>query len=91
MTTNMSIATPTTKHPVPVYSHVFSVAEENFTSINIETYKGLNLIQRLFETKSFTVVMDRGYDSNDIIQFLTLKEKDFIIRLTDKRWVKNDG
>lgn len=91
LTANMSIATLNTKHPVPVYSHVFSAAEEGFASTNVETYKGLNLIQRLFGTKSFTVVMDRGYDSNDIITFLKEKEIDFILRLTDKRWVKNGG
>lgn len=89
MTTNMSIATTNTKHPIPIYSHVFSAAEANFDSVNVETYKGLNLAQKMFGNKKFTVVMDRGYDANDIIRFLIEKELDFIVRLTDKRWIES--
>ena len=87
LTANMSIATRDTKHPIPVYSHVFSAAEEGFDSVNVETYKGLNLVKRMFGEKKFTVVMDRGYDSNAILEFLQAREMDFIIRLTDKRRV----
>ena len=91
LTTNISIATSKTKHPIPIYSHVFSSAEKGFDSINVETYKGLNTVKQLFCNKKYTVVMDRGYDSNDVITFLQRQETDFIIRLTDKRWVKNSG
>jgi len=91
LTANMSITTSQTKHPIPVYAHTFSVAEEGFSSANVETYQGLNYIDELFNQKKYTVVMDRGYDSNDIIQFLQNKKTDFIIRLTDKRWLKNGG
>ncbi len=70
----MSITTSQTKHPIPVYAHTFSVAEEGFSSANVETYQGLNYIDELFNQKKYTVVMDRGYDSNDIIQFLQNKK-----------------
>lgn len=48
-------------------SHLFSAAEEYFDSTNVETYK----TQRLFEDKTYTLVMDRSYDSNDIFQFIS--------------------
>ena len=70
LTTNITITSPKTKHPIPIYSHLFSAEETDFVSANVETYKGLNRVKRLFNNKRYTVVMDRGYDANDIITFL---------------------
>lgn len=91
LTTNITIASPKTKHPIPIYSHLFSAEETDFVSTNVETYKGLNRVKRLFNNMRYTVVMDRGYDANDIITFLSTEETDFIMRLTDKRWIKSQG
>jgi len=88
LTTNITVATSKTKQPLPLYSHLFSAEETDFISTNVETYRGLNRVDQLFGDKKYTVVMDRGYDANDIITFLTQKQTDFIMRLTDKRWVR---
>jgi len=88
MSANMAIASTKTKHPTPVYSHLFSAAEEYFDSTNVETYKGLNKIQRLFGDKTYTLVMDRGYDSNDIFKFMHKQKSQFIVRLQDQRYLK---
>lgn len=74
ITTNITVASPKTKQPIPIYSHLFSAAEEGFISTNVETYKGLNCVEHLFDDKKYTVVMDRGYDANDVINFLTEKK-----------------
>lgn len=87
LTTNITVATSKTKQPLPLYSHLFSAEETDFISTNVETYRGLNRVDQLFGDKKYTVVMDRGYDANDIITFLMQKQTDFIMRLTDKRWV----
>ena len=39
-TTNMIAVSPKKKHPIPVYSHLYSSAEVGFISENEETYKG---------------------------------------------------
>ncbi|MDN6733910.1 MAG: hypothetical protein L0L58_10425 [Tetragenococcus koreensis] len=61
MSANMAIASTKTKPPIPVYSHLFSAAEEYFDSTNVETYKWLNKIQRLFGDKTYTLVMHACY------------------------------
>lgn len=88
LSANISIASTKTKHPIPVYSHLFSAAEEYFDSTNVETYKGLNKVQKLFGDKAYTLVMDRGYDSNDIFRFMHKQDASFIVRLQDKRYLK---
>ncbi|MDN6421793.1 MAG: transposase [Tetragenococcus koreensis] len=85
---NIAIASPRTKHPIPIYSHLFSAAEEYFDSTNVETYKGLNLVKHLFQEKPYTLVMDRGYDSNDMFTFMHKQDASFIVRLQDKRYLK---
>ncbi|MCB5950822.1 hypothetical protein LI951_01930 [Enterococcus sp. BWT-B8] len=39
---NFSIASPKSKHPIPIYSHRCSAAEDQFDSMNVETMKGVN-------------------------------------------------
>ena len=42
-TTNLIGVTDNTKHPISMYSHLYSSAEEGFISENEETYKGLGM------------------------------------------------
>src|SRR5690625_3246967 len=67
-TTNMIAVAPKTKHPISVYSHLYSSAEEGFLSENEETYKGLDHVNRLVGEKKATFVMDRGYDNIEIMK-----------------------
>jgi hypothetical protein len=84
-TTNMIAVAPKTKHPISVYSHLYSAAEKGFLSANEETYKGLDYVNRLVEEKQATFVMDRGYDNIEVIKKVLKQENNFIIRLKKNR------
>lgn len=84
-TTNMIAVAPKTKHPISVYSHLYSSAEEGFLSENEETYKGLDYVNRLIGEKQATFVMDRGYDNIEIMKKILKQGNNFIIRLKKNR------
>lgn len=84
-TTNMIAVAPKTKHPISVYSHLYSSSEEGFLSENEETYKGLDHVNRLVGEKQATFVMDRGYDNIEVMKKVLKQENNFIIRLKKNR------
>lgn len=84
-TTNMIAVAPKTKHPISVYSHLYSSAEEGFLSENEETYKGLDHVNRLVGEKKATFVMDRGYDNIAIMKKVLQQKNNFIIRMKKTR------
>lgn len=86
-TVNFSIATPKTKHPLPIYHRVCSSKEEGFESMNVETAKGFNQVDSLIDKKECTFVMDRGYDSNAMFQYIHNLDRFFITRLNDNRYL----
>ncbi|MGY0692498.1 hypothetical protein ACW2QC_06855 [Virgibacillus sp. FSP13] len=67
-TTNMIAVAPKTKHPISVYSHLYSSSEEGFISENEETYKGFRHVDRLLEGRKVTFVMDREYDNIEVMK-----------------------
>src|SRR5690625_3059108 len=67
-TTNMIGITPTSKHPLPLYSHLFSSVEEGFISQNEETYKGLRHVRNVLDNRKATFVMDRDYDDGQMMK-----------------------
>lgn len=84
-TTNMIGITPITKHPIPIYSHLFSSSEKGFISQNEETYKGLRHVRNVLGNRKATFVMDRDYDDVKMIKTILAQEDDFIIRLKKNR------
>jgi hypothetical protein len=84
-TTNMIAVDPKTKHPISVYSHLYSSVEEAFLSENEETYKGLDYVNRLVGKKQATFVMDRGYDDIKTMKKILKQGNNFIIRLKKNR------
>jgi uncharacterized protein (UPF0297 family) len=70
--------------PISLYSKVFSTITKGFKSLNDETFKGLNQIFKTFGNIG-TCVMDRGYDSNNIIKYFISKKWKFIIRGKENR------
>lgn len=84
-TTNMIAVSPKKKHPIPVYSHLYSSAEVGFISENEETYKGFRYVDRLLGEKTATFVMDRGYDNIEVMKKVLKQEDHFIIRLKKNR------
>lgn len=86
-TVNFSIATTKTKHPIPIYHSICSAKSEGFESMNVEIAKGFNQVNRLFEKKQYTLVMDRGYDSNKVYEYIQNQGHHFITRLNDRRYL----
>ncbi|MEN1970085.1 transposase [Lentibacillus sp. N15] len=84
-TTNMIAVAPKTKHPISVYSHLYSSAEKGFVSENEETYKGLDYVNGIVKGKKATFVMDRGYDNIEVMKKVLKQENNFIIRLKKNR------
>ena len=74
-----------TKHPIPVYSHLYSSKEEDFISANEETSKGFRHVQQLLGEKKATFVMDRDYDNVGVMKEIVGQKNDFIIRLKKNR------
>src|SRR5690606_11968794 len=78
--------TPTTKHPISLYSHLFSSTEKGFVSRNEETYKGLRHVRNVLGgNRKATFVMDRDYDDVKMIKTILAQEDNFIIRLKKNR------
>lgn len=84
-TTNMIAVTQKTKHPISLYSHLYSSKEKGFMSENEETYKGLQYVHNLLSGRKATFVMDRGYDNIEVMKKVLSQEDDFIIRLKKNR------
>src|SRR5690625_5106378 len=84
-TTNMIGITSTTKHPISLYSHLFSSTEKGFVSQNEETYKGLRHVRNVLDTRQATFVMDRDYDDVKMIKTILAQKDNFIIRLKKNR------
>src|SRR5690625_2805647 len=84
-TTNMIAVSQKTKHPIPMYSHLYSATEKGFISENEETYKGLDYVNQLLNEKTATFVMDRGYDNIEMMKKILKQENNFIIRLKKSR------
>ncbi|MCD8506410.1 MAG: hypothetical protein LRY37_05090 [Alkalibacterium thalassium] len=86
-TINFSMATPKTKHPIPLYNHLYSSREELFQSQNFEIAKGFNTVHSFLGGKKATFVMDRGYDSNAMFQYVHNIGHFFVTRLMDTRYL----
>lgn len=84
-TTNMIAITEKFKHPLPIYSHLYSSSEEDFISANEETYKGLRHVRHVLSEKKATFVMDREYDNVEVMKKILDQGDNFIIRLKKNR------
>ena len=84
-TTNMIGITKNTKHPISMYSHLYSSSEDGFISENEETYKGLHHVRNILHTKKATFIMDRDYDNVKMMQTILNQKDNFIIRLKKNR------
>lgn len=84
-TANMIAITEKLKHPLPLYSHLYSSSEDEFVSANEETYKGLRHVRNILLEKVATFVMDREYDNVEVMKSILGQEDHFIIRLKKNR------
>src|SRR5699024_5467334 len=79
-TTNMISITPTTKHPISLYSHLFSSTEKEFISQNEETNKGSRHVRHILDDRKATFIMNRDYDDVKMIKTFLAQEDNFVIR-----------
>lgn len=84
-TMNVSIATPNKKHPIPIYSELYSTKHPDFISENVEIAKAMSSVQEIFQDKNCIFVMDRGFDRNNIMKYILSLEKDFVLRIKKNR------
>lgn len=84
-TTNMIGITKDTKHPISMYSHLYSSSEDGFVSENEETYKGLQHIRDILNKKKATFIMDRDYDNVKMMKKILSQKDNFVIRLKKNR------
>src|SRR5690625_848743 len=87
-TTNMIGVTDDTKHPIPMYSHLYSSIEEGFISQNEETYKGLRHVRNVLNEKKATFIMDRDYDNVKMMRKILGQGDNFVIRLKKNRHLR---
>lgn len=72
------------KQPISTYSKVWSQLEPGFVSQNDILFKSLDKNIQNFGT-SGTYVMDRGFDSNAVLKYLTKNNLKYIIRMKKTR------
>jgi len=81
--TEVTALTRGSRQPVSLFSKIHSSHERDYISANAITYEAL---RRAFEVApNATYVFDRGYDMNDLFTFMYRHNKQFIVRLTEKR------
>jgi hypothetical protein len=76
------------KQPIPVYSRVYSSAEEGYTSNNAETLKSFAFLSSHFP-KTTIRALDRGYDAGYVFDYLIPREEAFIVRMNDRNLLYN--
>ena len=81
--TEITALSRNTRQPVSLYSHIHSAREENYTSVNDITFQALEGTFEHFPQATY--VFDRGYDMNKLFTFMHQHNKQFIVRITDRR------
>jgi hypothetical protein len=71
------------KQPIPVYSRVYSSAEEGYVSNNAETLKSFVFLSSHF-SKTTIRALDRGYDGGYVFDYFIPREEAFIVRMKDR-------
>lgn len=77
------------RQPVSIFSHIHSSKEKNYLSVNDVTYQALKEVFTV--APQATYVFDRGYDRNSLFSFMYQSNKQFIVRLTEKRNLFSKG
>lgn len=72
------------KQPISLYSKIYSTKSKNFESGNKYTLYSIDTCINIL-AKRFIGVFDRGYDSNQIINYMDETNNGFVIRMNDKR------
>lgn len=84
--TEITLLTKDKKHPISLFSHVYSSEEKGFKSKNTILYKGLSEVIESLNRRA-TFCFDRGFDMNELFKFMYKNEQNFIIRMKENRKV----
>jgi len=79
----VSALTAEHKQPIPVYSRVYSSAEEGYRSNNAETLKSFAFLSSHFP-KTTIRALDRGYDAGYVFDYFLPREETFIVRMNER-------
>ena len=72
------------KQPISVYSEIYSCQSQDFKGKKHYTINSIEAVEKVVG-KKFIGIFDRGYDDNRIIDYMSRGERQFVIRLQDKR------
>jgi hypothetical protein len=72
------------KQPISLYSNIYSTKSKNFESENKYTFDSIDACIKVLNGR-FIGVFDRGYDNNQIINYMDKSNNGFVIRMKDKR------
>ena len=77
------------KQPISLFSKVHSSVQKDYSSTNSITFEGIDKVTKLLNEREQvgTFILDRGYDSNSIINYFFEKKQYFVIRLKENRKV----
>jgi hypothetical protein len=78
------------KQPIPVYSRVYSSAEEDYIGNNAETLKSLAFLSSHFPQTTIRA-LDRGYDAGYIFDYFIPRKESFIVRMDGSRNILHKG
>lgn len=78
------ILTEKEKQPISTYSKIYSCKSNEFKSQNTYTIESINSVINVLKRK-FVGVFDRGYDQNQIIDYMDKTNNEFVIRIKDNR------
>lgn len=78
------ILTENEKQPISTYSKIYSCKSDEFKSKNIYTLESIDSVISVLK-RTFTGVFDRGYDQNQIIDYMDKTKNKFVIRMKDNR------
>lgn len=73
------------KQPISLYSNIYSTKSKNFESENKYTLDSIDTCVKVLNRR-FIGVFDRGYDSNQIIDYMDKSNNGFVIRMKDKEF-----
>jgi len=79
-----------THTPIPVYDRVFSSVEDGYISQNAELFVALDWLTKTFGNQGVHV-FDRGFDSNNVYEYLLRENLPFIVRADKQRHLIHKG
>lgn len=78
------ILTKKEKQPISTYSKIYSCKSKEFKSQNAYTIESIKSVINVLK-RNFIGVFDRGYDQNQIIDYMDVTNNKFVIRMKDNR------